>query len=204
MFMQIMQGKITDPTAVRTTMDRWYAELQPGAKGWLGGTYGVTDDNQLIGCIRFESREAAEANSGRAEQGMWWKEMEQLFDGPVTFHDCSDVMPFLNGGSDDAGFVQVIQARVKDRDRLMSLMEQSSTLLSTYRPDVIGGTIAIDDNGFVTETVAFVSEAAAREAEKEALPTEVTKVLAEEMDLLDDVRYLDLHQPWFASAKRTT
>ena len=43
--------------------------------------------------------------------------MQECFDGEVTFHDCDDVTMFLGGGSDDAGFVQVIQGRLSDPER---------------------------------------------------------------------------------------
>jgi hypothetical protein len=198
MYMQIIQGKIKDRDAARATMDRWLTDLQPGAAGWLGGTYGVTDDNMLVACVRFQDAASAKANSDRPEQGAWWTEMEKNFAGPITFHDCDDVTLLLGGGSDDAGFVQVIQGRVKDRDRLMQLMEQSSEMLQAQRPDVIGGTIAIDHDGIVTETIAFRSEAEARENEAQEMPEEAREV----MSLIEDVQYLDLHQPWFASAKQ--
>ena len=48
-------------------------ELSPGAEGWLGGTYGMTDDGQFVGVVRFESREAAARNSLRPEQTAWWR-----------------------------------------------------------------------------------------------------------------------------------
>jgi hypothetical protein len=204
MFMQIIQGKVADADAVRAAMDRWLTDVQPGAKGWLGGTFGVSDDNQLIACVRFASHEAATANSTRPEQTAWWQQVEQHFDGPVTFHDCDGVRLFLNGGSDDAGFVQVIQSRVRpeNRERLLELAQQEDAELSKYRPDVIGGTIAIDAGGVVTETVAFTSESEARRGEEQEIPVEVTEQLQEQMSLLEDVTYIDLHHPWFASAKR--
>jgi hypothetical protein len=198
MFMQIIQGKIKDRAAARATMDQWLADIQPGAEGWLGGTYGVTEDDQLVACVRFRDREAADANSARPEQSAWWTQLEQHFAGPVRFHDCEDVSLLLGGGSDEARFVQVIQARVTDRDKLHKLMEESSQMLATYRPDVLGGTIAIDADGVVTETIAFTSEAAARKAEQQQMPAEAE----EAMSLLQDVQYLDLRDPWFATAKR--
>jgi hypothetical protein len=198
MYMQIIQGKIKDREAARATMDRWLTDLQPGAAGWLGGTYGVTDDNMLVACVRFQDAAAAKANSDRPEQSAWWTEMEKNFAGPVTFHDCDDVTLLLGGGSDDAGFVQVIQGRVTDRDRLVQLMEQASEMLQAQRPDVIGGTIAIDHDGIVTETIAFRSEAEARENESKDMPDEAREV----MSLIEDVQYLDLHQPWFATSRQ--
>ncbi|WP_436495494.1 hypothetical protein [Actinokineospora sp. HUAS TT18] len=199
MFMQIIQGRVRDEQAARATMDRWLSDLEPGADGWLGGTYGVTDDGMLCACVRFESAEAAHRNSERPEQGEWWREMEQHFDGEVTFHDCEDVMLLLNGGSDDAGFVQIIQGRVTDRDKARALNERAAGMLSQHRPDVIGATIAMDDAGYFCETVFFTSEAEAREGESKDLPPEARALMEEEMALLQDVSYRDLRHPWFTS-----
>ncbi|MPY84950.1 MAG: hypothetical protein GEV00_16880 [Actinophytocola sp.] len=199
MFMQIIQGPIRDADAARTTMDRWLTDLESGAEGWLGGTFGVTDDDMFVAAVRFESEEAARRNSERPEQGEWWREMEQHFSGPVTFHDCKDVIMLLGGGSDDAGFVQVVQGQVADPERARSFAEQSTELMAAHRPDIIGATIAIDDDGCFTETVAFTTEDAAREGERKEMPAEVAKVMSEGMATLSDVHYLDLHHPWFAS-----
>jgi hypothetical protein len=199
MFMQIIQGRITDPGAARELMERWQRDLEPGAVGYLGSTHGITDDGMLIAVVRFESAEAARRNSARAEQAAWWQEMERCFAGPISFHDCDDVLVLLGGGSDEAGFVQVIQGRVRDRERLHALAGQASDVIAKVRPDVIGATFAIDDTGFFTQTVAFTSEQAARAAEEQDMPADAARLLDEEMALLDNVRYLDLHQPWFAS-----
>jgi hypothetical protein len=77
-------------------------------------------------------------------------------------------------------------------------MEQASEMLQAQRPDVIGGTIAIDHDGIVTETIAFRSEAEARENESKDMPEEAREV----MSLIEDVQYLDLHQPWFATSRQ--
>ena len=199
MFIQIIQGKVRDADAVRATLDRWHRDLEPGAQGWLGGTYGVTDDGTLVAAVRFESEDAARRNNERPEQTEWWREMERHFEGEPTFHNCSDVTLLLGAETDDAGFVQVIQGQVRDRERAHTLVEQSGDLISKYRPDVLGSTIAIDEDGLFTETVAFTSEAAAREGENKELPREARQLIDEEMSLLDDVKFLDLHHPWFAS-----
>ena len=198
-FMQIIQGKVRDADGVRKAMDMWHRDVEPGAIGWLGGTYGITDDGMLVAAVRFESEDAARRNSGRKEQSEWWQQMQRNFTGEVTFHDCRDVTLLLSGGSDDAGFVQVIQGQIHGRERLEAITEQSGEMLRRYRPDIIGGTIAIDENGFVTETVAFRSEAEAREYERKEMPPDVAKMVEEEMSLIDDVHYLDLHHPWFTS-----
>src|SRR3990170_4456014 len=108
MFIQVIQGKTQDPEGIRRQMDRWHQELRPGAKGYLGTTAGVGDDGKFISVVRFESEAAARSNSDRAEQGEWWAETEKYFDGEALFHDCTRVETFLQGGSDEAGFVQII------------------------------------------------------------------------------------------------
>jgi hypothetical protein len=84
-FVQIIRGKVSDPGTVRPVVDRWMKELGPTAEGWLGSTGGVTDDNELFVLVRFESEDAARANSDKPEQGRWWAEMEKLLDGEATF-----------------------------------------------------------------------------------------------------------------------
>ena len=202
MFMQIIQGHVRDAAGARRTLDHWLDKLQPGAPGWLGGTYGITDDNLLVACVRFASEAQARQNSDRPEQAAWWLEMGSHFTGDVSFHDCGDVTLLLDGGSDQAGFVQVIQGRVRDLDKMHELIEQSQKLIATYRDDVVGATLAIDKDGFCTQTVAFTSEAAARQAETKELPAEVKELMQAEMALIEDVQYLDLHHPWFATATR--
>ena len=199
MFLQIIQGQVGDVAGARQAIERWQLDLAPGAPGWLGATYGITDDGTLLAVVRFESKETAQRNSARPEQAAWWPELERCFAGPVTFHDCDDVMLLLSGGSDQAGFVQVIQGWVRDRDRMHALVAQSGDVVAKVRPDVIGATVAIDDAGFLTETIAFTSEQQARAAEQQEMPADAARLLDEEMSLLDDVRFLDLREPWFTS-----
>ena len=135
------------------------------------------------------------------EQGAWWEEVSRCFDGEVTFHDCDDAIMMLDGGSDDAGFVQVIQGRIEDPARFREMMSQPMDSLHEARPDIIGGTIAIDEDGWFTETVAFRSEAEAREGEAKGMPDdEMSREWNAEMEKVKDMRFLDLHHPWFASA----
>ena len=113
MFMQVIQGRVVDADELRRAMDGWIAELAPGATGWVGSTAGVTEDGRFIASARFDSEEAARANSDRPEQGMWWSQTEKSL-SDVVFHDCSDVTLINGGGSDRAGFVQVMQTTDSD------------------------------------------------------------------------------------------
>lgn len=201
MFIQVIQGRCTQQDALRAHAERWVRDLAPQAPGWLGGTYGFTDDGVFVGVIRFESAEAAAANSRRPEQEAWWAEAEPLFDGPVEFHDADRVMLMLDGGSDDAGFVQVLRGRIDDPALIEAELGEMSNLLHASRPEIIGSTLAIEQDGTFTETVFFTSEEAAREGEQRAMPlTDSARHLMEDWQQhTHDVTYLDLHQPWFAS-----
>jgi len=78
-------------------------------------------------------------------------------------------------------------------------MDQPMDTLHEARPDIIGGTIAIDDDGYFTETIAFSSEAEAREGERKEMPADMQREFEEQMAQVQGLRYLDLHHPWFAS-----
>jgi hypothetical protein len=69
-------------------------------------------------------------------------------------------------------------------------------MLHEMRPDILGATLAIEEDGTFTETVAFTDEASARAGESMEMPADVRESLESAMH---DVSYLDLHHPWFAS-----
>ncbi|QNN53773.1 hypothetical protein [Nocardioides mesophilus] len=201
MFIQVIQGKCSRQDEMRALADRWSTEMAPHAIGWLGGTYGFTDDGDMIAVVRFESLEAAQANAARPEQQAWWAQMEQLFDSPPEFHDSDRVLMMMDGGSDEAGFVQVIRGRLRDPDALEAGLHDMETMLHEARPEILGATFAIEPDGSFIETVAFTDEAAAREGEAKAAPD--TGAAAEAMrsweQMVSDMQFMDLHHPWFAT-----
>jgi hypothetical protein len=196
MFIQVIQGKVGDAVSLRGAVERWRDEIAPNVPGWLGTTGGVTSDGTAIAVVRFESDDAARANSESAEQQRWWAEFSQYFDGPVTFHDCREIFTFLGGGSDDAGFVQVIQGHSTDMARMRQMFEQSSQALRLARPDVLGGVVALHGDGGFTQVVYFTSEADAREGEGKPPPPEMDSDLA---SMMSDATFLDLTRPWMHS-----
>jgi len=198
-FIQIIQGKCTRQDELHALFDRWNQEVGPSAVGWLGGTFGFTDDDMFVGVVRFDSKESAMANSALPEQGKWAAEMEALFEGPVEFHDCNDVSLMLDGGSDSAGFVQIIRGKVEDPDRLKSMLQQGTEMMHEARPDVLGMTLAVEDDGTFTQTVAFTDEASARAGESKEMPEEAQQEMHEWDEVMKDVSYMDLRHPWFTS-----
>jgi len=202
MFVQVIQGQVSDPAQVRAALDRWVQELAPDASGWLGTTAGVTDDGRFVALVRFESEEAARRNSDRPEQDQWWREASALFTGEPTFRDSRNVMVDVSGEPDTAGFVQVMQGRVSDPARGRELMGDNAPEWAAFRPDIIGSVQAEHDGGAYTMALYFTSEAAAREGERKEVPPEL-KAQAEEMDALSlgVPDFFDLKQPWLYSAR---
>jgi len=198
MFVQVIRGKAADPADMRAAMDRWQEQLREGAIGWLGSTAGVADDGDFVAVARFESTEAARANSERPEQDAWWREMVGYLEGKPTVRDCERVEIWPAEPSDDAGFVQVIEGRISDADRTMQLMRDSGDELRRARPDIIGGLIALAPDGRFTQVVYFTSEGEARKGEAAEAP-ELDERMAEAMSSLSDLTYVDLRQPWLTS-----
>ena len=198
MFIQIIQGSCSRPEEMRALLDEWVEQHAPHVEGWLGGTYGFTDDGQFLGVVRFEDRDRAMANSGRPEQDAWAARLIELFEGPVEFHDSDDVTLLFGGGSDDAGFVQVIRGRVDDPARLRAILTRDATTLHELRPDILGATLALEPDGTFTETVAFTDEASARSGEQGSPPDDVRADLDYAMA---GATFYDLPAPWFESAR---
>jgi hypothetical protein len=196
MFVQVIEGRVGDRDGLRRQMDRWQSDLRPGATGFLGSTSGVTDDGRAIAFARFESAAAAKANSDRPEQGQWWAETEKLYEGDVTFADSEDVETFLGGGSNDAGFVQVMKNRGADRDAIHRMDQSFEQHGPSFRPDVIGGLRVWTGPDTYAEVIYFTSEADARAGEKKEPPKELAAEMREFEDMMANVDFLDLKDPW--------
>jgi hypothetical protein len=196
----VIQGQVSDAAKVRTHLDRWMAEVAPGAIGWLGSTGGVTDDGRLIALVRFDSEEAADANSARPEQSAWWEGMAALFDGEPEFHNSSSVDLDVAGDPSQAGFVQVMQGRTSDPERSRALMAEDPTDWAEFRPDVLGTVSVGHDGDAWTMAIYFTSEEAAREGEKKPPPPEM-EVMMKEMDALSvgETAFYDLRDPWMSA-----
>lgn len=91
MFVQVIRGKVSDPSDVRGALETWGRDLAPGATGWLGSTIGVTDDGRMVAVARFDTEESARRNAERPEHGRWWDELKQIVEGDVTVDDSTDV-----------------------------------------------------------------------------------------------------------------
>jgi hypothetical protein len=202
-FVQVIQGAVSDAAQARASLDDWVARLAEGARGWLGSTAGVTDDGTFVAVARFDSVEAAQRNSGRAEQGEWWSGLSKLFSGEVRFHDCTEVATARGGGSDAAGFVQIMQGRSTNLARLREVDTMFEDRFPDLRPELLGYVVGVHDDGDGAFTLIafFSSEEAARAGERQELPSEAAELLQEEMQLMQEVTYLDLREPWLYSPR---
>jgi hypothetical protein len=199
MFIQVIQAKVKDEAGLRAALDGWRDRLQAGATGYLGTTAGITEDGTFIALARFDSAVAAKANSDRPEQGEWWSEVEKNLDGAADFFDSDQVTVWLDGGSDDAGFVQIMRGRSDDVERMEGLMRQHDDVVRKGRPDIIGGLMIHADDGRYVQAIYFRSEEEARKGEATEPPEEVRGAMEEGWKLMGDVTFFDLRDPILVS-----
>ncbi len=197
MFVQVITAEVADAEGLSRQMDTWEKELRPGAEGFLGSTSGVTEDGRLIVAARFESEEAAQRNSDRPEQGAWWAETEKTLRN-VNFQNSAKAVTTRGGGSNDAGFVQVMRGRVLDAaklDELLSRVGEFEAAMARHRPDVIGDLTVVHGDGSYSDFIYFTSEAEARANEAKELPPEMKAMFEEWMSAASIDEYLDLKNP---------
>ncbi|HET6964550.1 MAG TPA: hypothetical protein VFH58_07225 [Acidimicrobiales bacterium] len=194
MFAQIIEGRTRDAEGLRRQGERWQVELRPGAKGFLGVTSGVTSDGRAVTIARFASEADAKANSDRPEQGAWWAETAKYYDGDVTFTESNDIQQILGGGSDEAGFVQVMKIRGVDRGRIEAV-DRELPRFSSLRPDLLGVVRLWTGPTSCIDVNYFASEAEARAGEAKPLPADLQPLMAEFQELTRDTEFLDLVEP---------
>jgi hypothetical protein len=200
MFVQIIQAKVKDADGVRNAMEAWTSEVGPKAQGWLGTTAGITSDGQLVAVARFESEEIAMKNSDSPEQSKWWENFSQNLDGEASFFNSSGVSLSGTGGSDSAGFVQVMHGKVNDIEKAKEMDARMEQDMPDKRPDVIGSLTAYQEDGTFYSVIYFTSLEEARQGEKEM--TENPPAGMEEWSQLmqGEMKFHDLEEPILASS----
>jgi len=194
MFVQVIRGKTKNADALRAAGQKWQDELRPGAKGYLGVTTGVADDGTAVTVVRFESEAAAQANSDRPEQSKWFEENIAPNLTDVTFYNCPTVDLFAGGGSDEAGFVQVMFYKPNDVEALRSLAKEFENVAGD-RPDILGGMLAIATDGTVIDTNYFTSEADARANEKKEMSPQMQATMQKLGELAGNIEFVDIRHP---------
>ncbi len=199
MFVQTIEGRVTDRAAFAATFEEWAQKLKPGAAGFLGSTGGVAADGTAVIVARFDSAASAQRNSERPEQGAWWSNSAApVFDGEPTFRDSEDAVEVSVGDVTTAGFVQLMKGKVKDVDLARRGISEGERW-AAFRPDILGMLAVMYPGGEYTQAIYFSSEAAAREGEKKEFPADMQAEMEEMMS--NDVgtpTFIDLPDPVFA------
>jgi hypothetical protein len=200
MFIQIIQGRATNPPGIRRDLGRWQRQLAADADGWLGSTTGITEDGWSITVVRFASEAQARRNNDRPEQREWWRDASQHL-ARIAVHDAPKVHSYRDGGSDQAGFVQVVQGHSDDLERMASLGRDQDDSQAQDAPYVLGMTVAehADRPGDFTQTVYFTSEQDARHLEQERSAEADEPARRELLDLMTNLRSFDLRDPQLLS-----
>ena len=200
MFIQIIQGRATNPPGIRRDLGRWQRQLAADADGWLGSTTGITDDGWSITVVRFASEAHARPNPNPPEQRAWWREASRHL-GEVAFHDAPKVRLFGDGRSDLAGYVQVIQGHIEDLERMAGLGGDQEEVLAREAPHILGVTVAehADRPGDFTQIVYFTSEQDARSYDQDPATEEDEPAQEERRSLMTNVRSFDLRDPQLLS-----
>lgn len=194
MFVQVIEGKVPDPAAMRAAGEAWDEEVRPVADGFLGVTGGVAADGTAITVVRFADRAAAEANNERPEQQAWFAAHVGVYDGEPTYAESDDVDEVFGGGSDEAGFVQVMQGSCSDRAGASAFQAATADRLREARPDLLGGITVWHDGGRFTDVNWFTSEAEARAGEARMGET-MAEDFGEFNRLFQVDRWIDLTPP---------
>jgi hypothetical protein len=196
-FVQLIKSRTNDPDGLRQQAALWREQVRPGAVGFLGTTAGIADDGTFVALARFEDEAAARANSQRPEQDEWWQGLAKHLDGEVTFRESSDVRLLFGGGSDQAGFVQVMEGTVKDRAALDAFQTPDlEAQLHAARPDLLGAIEVFLPDGTFVEAAYFTGEDAAREGEVSADFADAQQAY---MALFTEMTFLDLRDPMLVS-----
>lgn len=193
MYVQVIKGKTSDPTALMEYGRSWQTEVRPGSVGYLGSTAGVAADGTFVVIAQFTDEVAAKENSNRPEQDAWFQGFAKLIDGEPTFAESTDTSVLFDGPSTKAGFVQVMESRVTDRAKAEAFeSEELLTELRKARPDLLGGLRLWLPNDRVIEAAYFTSEAAARKGEQSE---DFGDQGAQFGELYEDMTYTDLVNP---------
>ena len=194
MFVQIIEGTTKNRDALIAAGDAWQKEVRPKAVGYLGATAGVTADGKAFTLARFEDEAAARANSERPEQSAWFeKHLAPAYDSPPTFTESSDITEFMGGGSDEAGFVQVMKSKGVDRAEIERLDKVFEEFVGE-RPDILGGLRAWTGPDSCIDVMYFTNEADARKGEQAEVPDGLKEAMAD-FEGMGETEYLDLVDP---------
>ena len=197
MFVVVVRGRTDEADSLGVQLEAWDRDVKPKADGFLGSTSGVADDGTFVSFARFDSEDAARRLAELPEQGAWWEQTSKLLED-VTSEESGDVVTLRGGGSDEAGFVQVVFGRATDEARVRALDERFASR-TDMRPDVLGELIVWFGGGRFAQAVYFRSEAEARAGESAELSAEDRQLMDDWQSAVTEMEFHDLRDPWLVS-----
>ena len=189
MFVHVVRAPAADPGPLLEQVARLPAMLGTEAAGFLGLTAGISDEGDFVAVARFASP------GGDA----WWAALEPWLAGPPTVRASSEVELLLGGGSDEAGFIEVIEGHATDRHRFMVLERQLEQRFAAERPDFLGSQIIWWADGSWLEVAYFTSEDDLRAADARGLSPEVEELVSAWEGVARPSAQLDLADPFLSS-----
>jgi hypothetical protein len=99
----------------------------------------------------------------------------------------------MGGGSNDAGFVQVMKSAGVDRAQV-ERMDAAFESFTGERPDLLGGLRIWTGADSCIDVAYFTSEEEARKGEQAEMPEELTALMSEFVQA-GETEYLDLTNP---------
>jgi hypothetical protein len=109
----------------------------------------------------------------------------------VDFTDCTEVDTMMGGGSNEAGFVQIMRGRAVDPAAMRTGAAAMEDELAAARPDIVGGIVGWHGDREFVQAIYFTSEDAARIGEKSM--QDDTGAAEWEAMLDGPVTFMDLH-----------
>ncbi|MFP5319446.1 MAG: hypothetical protein ACLGI2_14280 [Acidimicrobiia bacterium] len=182
MFAHVVRGKVTGAGDGARRFDLWKSE-----PGWASLTGGVTAAAELIAVALFPS--PADVPRG------WGQGLDEF-----SVFGTGDVAQSGDGVAPEAGFVQMMLARVADRATLERIEAELEEGFRRWRPDFLGGYRIWLPDGRVLALDYFSSEADARAGENSEPPPEVAEKFPQWLAQLSDTEWFDLPDPWVATA----
>lgn len=196
MFVTVIRARSVDNATTQSAWKQWAAALRLGCDGFLGSTAGVAPNGQLVLVARFTDEEAARRSATPGNGASEWALIERACVPPLAVFESEQVDVSMGGGSDDAGFVQVLFGH-GDRVRARDVLLRGEAVLQRERPDIIGGFTAWRDRTFV-DVAYFRSESEARAGESRELSAEGREWFEQLASVMEFDEFVDLPHPWFA------
>ncbi len=201
MFVRVVQASVVSKPLLRNA---WEHLLDAFAMhdAWLGATGGIDKDGRFHAWVTFTDSDEADEVFNDPEVARWHDQfLHHLAEANVT--PTSDARVLIPGGG-SAGFVQFVAGDALDKEKLEAVMLAFQQEVVEYRLDVLGSMIAWLGPDSFSSIVFFSSEAEARRGESLEFPGGISALLGEVMQVLKNLEYIDIRDPWIAFPKGGT